>query len=413
MDRCLLKCESSVPIGRFVAHRSARELDGKATALPDTAPEDSSSRWPRTVALVHDFFGVRGGAERVAFELARIFPEANIYTSVLDFCMLPADVRRERVRTSALLSVLIRPRRYRLLLPALPLYFGHLDLRTYDLVISSSIAFSKAVRTQPEALHVCYCYTPNRYAWDLETYLVGSGLPAPIRQAARAYRPWLKRWDLSVARHPDHYIAVSRATQARIRDIYGCPSTVVNPFVDAARSHLTTTNEGFLLCVGRLVGYKRIDLAMGAAESLGLTLKVVGNGPAAATLRRRAGPRTEFLGNVPDESVRDLYARCGLVVIPGVEDFSLVALEAMAAGKPVVAFDGGGVKDSVEHMRTGILFSTQDETSLSEAILTALRMSWDSDAIRRHSMHFNRQRFRAELLAAIEVARREKFGSAT
>lgn len=373
---------------------------------------EENRRWPRSVALVHDFFGVRGGAEQIAFELARIFPQADMYTSILDVRTLPEDLMGRRIRTSSVLGFVIKPRHYRYLLPALPFYFGRLDLRAYDLVVSSSVAFSKAVLTRQQALHVCYCYTPNRYAWDLDSYLGGSGLPAAAAMAARAFRPWLKRWDLRVARRPDHYIAVSRATQARIREVYGRSSSVVNPFVDSARIRSSEADDGFLLCVGRLVGYKRMDIAIAAAENLGLPLKVVGSGPAGAALRKQAGECTELLGGVSDEAVRDLYSRCSMVLLPGVEDFSLVALEAMAFGKPVVAFDAGGVKDSVQHLRTGLLFSPQDQAGLSRAIQAVAATTWDHDVIRRRAMDFSRDRFRAEFLAAVEEARRQKFGSA-
>jgi glycosyltransferase involved in cell wall biosynthesis len=384
-----------------------------ATEEEHSIAEKLDRPWPRNVALVHDFFGVRGGAELMAFELARIYPQADVYTSVVNLDTLPADVGTKRVRPSAALGLVVKPSQYRYLLPILPFYFGRLDLRGYDLVISSSIAFSKAVRTSPNAVHICYCYTPNRYAWDLETYLAGSGLPSVVALGARLLRPWLQQWDLRAARRPDLYIAVSRVTQERIREIYGRPSSVVNPFVDTTRLSFSVTGDGFLLSVGRLVGYKRMDLAIAAAERLGLTIKVVGSGPAASYLRRRAGPKTELLGQVPDEQMRDLYARCTLVVIPGLEDFSLVALEAMATGKPVVAFDGGGVKDSVEHMKTGFLFSAQDETSLCQAIQATLAITWDPEIIRRRAMSFSPERFRAEFLAAVEVARRDKFGSAS
>lgn len=355
----------------------------------------------RRTAIVHDFFGVYGGAERVATEIARIFPDAPIYTSVAEISVLPSDFPVDRLRVSPLGLLPGSARNYRLLLPVLPSYFSHLDLRQYDLVISSSVAFAKAVRTRRDARHISYCYTPNRYAWDLDTYLDTSGMPLWTQWGARGMRPWLRRWDRKMGQRPDVIVAISRAVQARIRCAYGRTSELIHPFIRLEDFQAGGSDGGYLLVVSRLLSYKRLDLAIKAANRLRLPLKVVGHGPAEKPLRSIAGPTVEFLGHVPDNMVRQLHAHSSLFLFPGVDDFGIAPLEAMASGKPVVAFAKGGVLDTILDGTTGLLFHEQTEDAVTNAVRSALAQKWDPLAIRRRAAEFDVARFRQQLLALV------------
>ena len=239
--------------------------------------------------IVHDFFIQDGGAERCAIEFSRLLPTAVIETTFFDAERFGDRIDSERVRTWPLQRLFGPTARFRMLLPLYPVWFSLRDLRDQDVVLSSSVAFSKGVRTARSAVHVSYVYTPMRYAWDLDTYLAGSSLSLPARVASRTIRPLLRRWD--IATRPDVIVAISETVRDRISETWGHRvDEVIYPPVDTSEIAVSSSDDGFLLVAARLLAYRRIGLAVEAATQAGRELVVVGEGPERARLERLAGP---------------------------------------------------------------------------------------------------------------------------
>lgn len=350
-------------------------------------------------AIVHDFFVQDGGAERVALELAAMFPEADVFTTFFDAERFRDRLDPSRVHTWPLQRVLGIPTGFRSLLPLYPAWFSWLDLRAYDVVISSSVAFTHAVRTRNDARHLVYVHTPMRYAWDLDRYLADSSTGGLKRFGARLARTPLQRWDRWASRKPDVLIANSATVQTRIRHRWGRSADVVYPPVPTDEIPVGDRDDGFLLVAARLLGYRRIDLVVDAASRLRRDLVVVGDGPEMAKLRDRAGPTTRFEGHVSRDRLVALMRSCHAYVVPGVEDFGIAPVEAMAAGKPVIAFADGGVAESVIEGETGVFFREQTVESLVRAIEHADERAWDVARIRGRAMRFSADAFRAGIEA--------------
>ena len=345
----------------------------------------------RSAALVHDFFIQDGGAERCAVEFARLLPTATIETSFFDSDRFADRIDPSRVRTWPLQRVLGPTRHFRALLPMYPIWFMTRDLRDHDLVLSSSVAFCKSVRTRRDAVHVSYVYTPMRYAWDLDMYLAGSSLSLPSRIAARTIRPVLRRWDVLTARRAGIVVAISETVRERIRTAWGREAdAVIYPPVDTAEIPISDRDDGFLLVAARLLAYRRVDLAVAAATRLGRELVVVGDGPERGNLQAGAGPSVRFLGQVDRAILLDLFGRCHAYLVPGEEDFGIAPVEAMAAGKPVVALRAGGVRETVVEGVTGTFFDAPERESLIEAIESLDRLGLDRDVIRSRAEEFDR-----------------------
>ncbi len=353
-------------------------------------------------AVVHDFFIQDGGAERCAIEFASLVPSATIETTFFDAARFGGSIDPARVRTWPLQRLFGPTPQFRALLPLYPVWFSTRDLRRHPLVISSSIAFAKAVRTAPSALHIAYVYTPMRYAWDLDEYLEGSSLGPAARFGARVIRPVLRRWDVATSRRPDVIVAISATVQRRIAAVWGRESRIIFPPVDVAAIPPSDRDDGFLLVAARMLAYRRLDLAVMAATSLERELVVVGDGPERARLRSIAGPTVRFLGRVDRSTLLDLFARCHAYVVPGVEDFGIAPVEAMAAGKPVVAFRGGGVTETVVEGKTGVFFDRPEPSSLAAAIEDVERLAVDRAAIHAHADAFDTRVFRSRWRSLFE-----------
>jgi glycosyltransferase involved in cell wall biosynthesis len=333
-----------------------------------------------------------GGAEHCAIELSRLFPAAQVHTTFFDEPTFSGRIDPARVDVWPLQG-LLGGRRFRSLLPLYPLYFSTLDLRRAELVVSSSVAFAKAVRTNPASLHISYVYTPMRYAWDLDGYLRGSSYPFAARAAARLLRPGLAAWDRVTARGPDVIVADSESVRARIRRYWRRDAEVIHPPVTVDEFELSRRDDGFLLVASRLLAYRRLDLAISAARALGRQLVVVGNGPERMRLERDAGPTVRFTGHLPRVELVELFARCHAYLLPGEEDFGIAPVEAMAAGKPVIAFGRGGATETVVDGVTGVLFKNQSVAGVADAIERLDSLSLDPATIREHARRFDRQVF--------------------
>lgn len=348
------------------------------------------------VALVHDWLVSAGGAERVLGVLHRLFPEAPIYTSVVDRAKLWPDLQDATIRTSFLQRFAPARANFRSMLPLYPFAFRGFDLSGYDLVISSSSAFAKGVRLKPSTMHVCYCYTPMRFAWWFDDYIEHEALPSIVKLAAAALAAALRRWDRRAASRVDLLIAISREVQARISSVYDMESVVLYPPVSTRRFAPVHPSlvEPYFLVVSRLVPYRRVDLAIQAAQAADVPLLIIGDGPDRPRLERLAGRHpVSFLGTLPDETVARAMARCTATVTPGVEDFGLVPLEANAAGRPAIGPDMGGTRETIIDGVTGMRFAAGDSRSLAHAMTAVRGHAWSTTTLTHHAASYSELSF--------------------
>jgi glycosyltransferase involved in cell wall biosynthesis len=356
------------------------------------------------VALVHDWLtGMRGG-EKVLRSLLRMFPDADIFTLLHVKGSVAAEIEARPIHTSFVQRLPGVARHYRRYLPLFPAAIGSLDLSGYDLVISSSHCVAKGAKRGQDALHVCYCFTPMRYVWDRYDDYFGPGkLGIPARWIVPHVAEALRAWDVATAARVDHFVADSRYVAGRIRRYYGRESEVILPAVD---SEWFTPGDGgggdYDLIVSALAPYKRIELALEAYRGTGRRLKVAGTGPEAERLRALAPPEAEFLGWVDDAALRDLYRGCRAVIMPGVEDFGIVPLEAMACGRPAVVFAEGGGSETVIHGETGVVFEEPTPASLRAAIDSLQGISFNTLALRARAEAHSQAAFEARFRAFVE-----------
>jgi glycosyltransferase involved in cell wall biosynthesis len=358
------------------------------------------------VAIVHDYLNQRGGAEKVAEVFSRMFPAAPVYTSVYDADAMGDYWRGVEVRTSFMQALASRVDRAKALLPLYPLAFESFDLAGYDLVLSSSSTFAKGVITRPETCHVCYCYTPTRFAWMYQEYIGRQPFGLGVRVVLPAVVAPLRVWDFAAAQRPDHMIGISKTVSRRIEKFYRRSAPVIEPPIEMKAYEPSQEQVDFLLVVARLAAYKRIDIAVEACSRIGARLIVVGDGPDRAALQRMAGPTVNFAGRLSDAEVRKLLSTCRAVLWPGEEDFGLVPVEAQASGRPVIAYGAGGAAETVVDGQTGILFKPQTTDALIKAVQRFESMTFNADMLRQNAERFDEPRFvkrmGAELASALE-----------
>jgi glycosyltransferase involved in cell wall biosynthesis len=353
------------------------------------------------VAVTHEWLTVPGGSEQVVEEILRIFPDAELFTSIYDPDPWPPIIAERPVHASLLDRLPGARRRYALLLPMMNRAFASFDLSGFDLVISSNHACAKNVTPPRGALHVCYCHTPMRYAWE-SRFLAGEKLPSAARVGARLLLPRLRRQDFAAAQRPHAIVANSRAVAERVARYWKRAAHVIHPPVDVGRFlHIPRTPGDYYLALGRVVPYKRVDLAVAACGHLARPVKVAGDGRALLDARRAAGPEAQFLGRVPDADVPGLFANARALLFPAEEDFGIVPVEAMAAGLPVIAYAVGGARDSVIDGETGVLFSEQTVDSLAAAIRRFESQRFHEPELRRRAGAFEASRFREQFAALI------------
>ncbi|HSJ95285.1 MAG TPA: glycosyltransferase [Gaiellaceae bacterium] len=362
-------------------------------------------------AIVHDWFQGFHGAERVVEAMrAGLFADGNepdVFTFQAARELLPAELAariRQESRLANLPGIRQRghdPGRWRMLLPLMPGYFRRLDLDAYDTVVASSHACAIHARPREGALHVCYCYTPIRYAWLPETEARRARGPAAL--GLRAARGWLRRKDLEASRRPDGYIAISEAVRERIRTAYGRDAAVVHPPVDVDDFDPHAEKEpGHFLWAHRLVAYKQPQVVAEAFRGLPHRLTMVGVGPLADELRRDLPPNVELRGWVSREELARLYERASGFIHVGEEDFGITMVEALAAGAPVVALARGGALDIVRPDEDGVLVERADPASVREAVERIAARDWDRDALAARAAEFSRERFLSRMLETIE-----------
>jgi len=373
------------------------------------------------VAIIADWLPTYGGAEHVVAAFHALWPCSPIFTTVAS-CKHLGPLADADIRTSPILqSVYCLTRRHQYLLPWMPRALERIDLRGFDVVLSSSHAVAKGVILPPESVHVSYCHTPMRYAWEMEEeYLRDFRIRGWLRRLVKAELKRLRRWDLANSRRVDHFIANSAETQVRIRRIYGRDSVVIHPpveekFFETPLPETPTLNPNpspYFLALGRLVPYKRFDLLIELANKLKLPLKIGGTGGDAPRLKRLAGPTVAFLGYVEDRELPSLYANAECLLFPQVEDAGIVPLEAQASGVPVIAFARGGILDVLKNRETGLLVPEQTVDAFAAAVQEFRTITWDRPTIRRAAERFSRanfqQRIREEVIAAYERFRVRK-----
>ena len=359
------------------------------------------------VALIHDWLtGMRGG-EKVLEVLCELYPGADLFTLVHVPGSVSPTIERLKPRTSVLQRLPGIARYYRYCLPLFPMVIEQFDLDKYDLVISTSHCAAKAVVKTGRARHLCYCFTPMRYAWDqFDAYFDKGRVGTLGHRVLRPVLGALARWDAATAGRADRYVAISHHVASRIRRYYNRDAIVIYPPVDTAYYCPDgTTPEPFLLIVSALVPYKRIDVAIEASLLSGVPLRIVGDGPERDRLVKLATTRhadVEFLGAISDDEVRGLYRRAAAVLLPGEEDFGIVPVEAQACGRPVIALARGGALETVIDGVTGVLVQEPTPPAFAEGIARARQLSFDSEAIRAHAITFDRAVFARTIQDTIE-----------
>jgi glycosyltransferase involved in cell wall biosynthesis len=354
------------------------------------------------LALVHDWLNHLWGAEDVLETLVGMYDEAPIYTSIYWRAGMPTIYREWDIRTSWMDRLPGIYRHHQPYLPLYPLAFGRLDLSAYPMVLSNKSGFCHGIRTGANTTHICYCLTPTRYVWRYEEYAARETLPSTVRLMLTPLIRWLRRWDYQAAQRVDHFIAISTEVQARIRLYYDRDSTIIFPPVDTQRFSLAERHDDYFLIVSRLIPYRRIDLAVRAFNRLGLPLVIAGVGHDREVLEAMANSNITFLGYVPDADLPDLFRRCRAYVLSGDEDFGIAPVQAMAAGRPVIAYAAGGALDTVIPGETGLHFKELTPESLAAALQQFEDLSFDSTVIRRHAERFDRSNFEHKLRTFVQ-----------
>ncbi len=355
------------------------------------------------VALVHDWLtGMRGG-EKCLEVLCELFPDAPIYTLLHNKGSMSPVIESKRIVTSFIDRLPAKKKQYRKYLPLFPFAVAQFDLSEYDLVISTSHAVVKNVKVRNGAVHICYCFTPMRYVWDMYEQYFGKGKAGVMTRAAmKIIAPMLRWWDVKTSSHVTYFVAISEEVRKRIRRHYSREAEMIYPPVDTEQFQLSETDEDFYLIVSALVPYKRVDLAVEAFNANGKKLIIAGTGPESEKLKVMAKPNIEFLGWQSDDELAQLYGRCRALIFPGVEDFGIVPLEAQASGKPVIAFGQGGALETIVEGKTGLFFRRQTAESLQEMIQQSSLIKFNPPEIRRHALQFSRSNFQHKIKQSID-----------
>ncbi len=355
------------------------------------------------IALVHDYLVQYGGAERVLECFSELFPYAPIYTLVYDKKAMHGVFEEKNIQTSYLQKIPFASKQHRLFPPLMPSAIEQFDFSKYDIVLSDSASFAKGIITGPETLHICYMHTPMRYAWDdCQKYTADFGFPSFVKRLVPFVMNYIRLWDKLSSDRVDKFIANSNFVSKRIKKYYGKDSEVINPPVSVNNFSISDNQKDYFLMVGRLIAYKRHDIAIQAFNKLGLPLKIIGRGPEMKRLQKMAGPNIEFLGRVPDAELPKYYSECQAFVFPQEEDFGIVAIEAFASGRPIVAFRGGDIIEHMEEGKMGVFFEKQTPEKIIEAVQKFKMMVFEKNYIRTKSLPFDKEIFKGKIKEYVE-----------
>lgn len=378
------------------------------------------------IALVHDYLVQYGGAERVLECFTELFPYAPIHTLVYNKELMHGVFEGKNIRTSFIQKFPFAKVRHRIFPQFMPMAIEQFDFSDYDIVLSDSSSYAKGIITGPETLHICYMHTPMRYAWDdCHKYVSDFNFPRLIKKFIPFVMNYIRIWDRVSADRVDRLIANSNFVAKRIKKYYKRDCIVIHPPVNVddfyvshergdpprlgvnANRPASTANRGereagYFLMVGRLLAYKRHDIAIEAFNKLGLPLKIIGRGPELKKLQKIAGPTIEFLGRVPDEKIADYYAKCRAFIFPQEEDFGIVAIEAMASGRPIIAYRAGDIAENMDEDKVGIFFDAQTPEDIAGAVEKFRDLDYDPDYIRGKSKKFDKVIFKARIKDYVE-----------
>jgi glycosyltransferase involved in cell wall biosynthesis len=363
----------------------------------------SISDRPLRIALVHDWLtGMRGG-EKCLEVMCELFPDAPIYTLLHVKGAMSPMIESKTIHTSFLQRFPFVEQKYRMYLPLFPFAIEAFDFSAYDLLISTSHCVAKGAKPRSNALHVCYCFTPMRYVYEMYDEYFGKGQAGiATRMAMKIAAPLLRAWDKKTAGRVHHFVAISEHVRQRILRHYGREAEIIFPPVDTARFQASRKDEGYYVIVSALVPYKKVDLAVKAFNKIGARLIIVGKGPDEEKLRRIAKPNVEFAGWKSDDELASLYAGCTALVFPGEEDFGIVPLEAMASGKAVIAYGKGGALETLQDGISGVFFYEQTVEALESAVSKAVQMRFDPEKIRNRALQFSRGIYKDAMKQFIE-----------
>ncbi len=357
------------------------------------------------LVLVHDWLNQIGGAEDVLETLVEMYPQSPIYTSIYWREKMPVHWQDWDLHTLWINQLPLIHQKHQAYLLFYPLAWRGLNLGNYDVVLTNKSGFCHGVKIGPSTMHICYCLAPTRYVWQYDAYMQRENIPKPIQFALRPMMQLVKRWDYQAAQRVHHFIAISTDIQQRIKQFYNRDSEIIFPPVEAAeRFQPAPKSDDYFLSVGRLIPYKRVDLIVEACTRLNLPLKVAGKGRDLDRLQAMAGPTIEFLGYVPDEDLPDLFAHAKAFVFPGFEDFGITPVQSQAAGRPVIAYKGGGALDTVIEGKTGVFFETQTVESLIQVLQDFDANDYNPMDCREHALKFDTSIFKQKLSSTIERA---------
>ncbi|MBU1151841.1 glycosyltransferase [Patescibacteria group bacterium] len=356
------------------------------------------------IALVFDWMTTPGGAEKVNLVLHEMFPKAPIFTSIYNPQTLKG-FENAGINTSFIQKMPFAKKKHQLYLGMMPYAYELFDLSEFDIVISSSHSCAKGIITKPNTMHVCYCHSPMRYAWDnWHSYIREYKMNPIIKFFAKRHLHKIRLWDRLSADRVDHYIANSSLTKKRIGKYYGKNSKVIHPMVEMKNFETDKKSKGYFLAVGRLIPYKKFDLIVKAFNELKLPIKIAGTGIMEEDLKAMANDNIDFLGYVSDEKLQELYSECEALIFPQVEDFGIIPLEAMASGKPVIAYKEGGALDTIIENKTGIFFTEQNSNNLKKAVQEYLdnKQKFSKQEIIEHAKEFDTETFQKNLINFLE-----------
>ncbi|MBX4190075.1 glycosyltransferase [Candidatus Parcubacteria bacterium] len=354
------------------------------------------------IALVHEYLNQFGGAERMLQVLCDLFPHAPIYTLIYDEKATRGLFKNRTIKTSFLQKFPFSKSHHQLFPVLMPLAVEQFDFSEFDIVISISASFAKGIITKPSTRHVSYYLTPPRFLWDgSQKFIEEFGYPALMKKVIPVFISYLRIWDHDAASRADEFWSISDFVNKRVKKYYNQDSTVIYPPVQLDQFQVSNTIGQYFFMVGRLVSYKKFNIAVKAFTKLGLPLKIAGVGPELKNLKKIAGPNIEFLGMVSDQELATLYSQAQALIFPQEEDFGIVPLESMASGRPVIAYRGGGAIETIVNGVTGIFFDQQHELSLIEAVQKFNQKDFDSTACRKQAELFSVETFKQNILQVL------------
>ena len=357
------------------------------------------------IALVHEYLNQYGGAERVLQVLCEMFPDAPIYTLIYDERATGGVFKDKEIHTSFIQNVPFSKKHHRVFPLLMPVAMEQFDFSYYDLVISNAHSFAKGIITKPYTKHISYCMTPTRFLWDdSHKYISEFKYKWPVKKLLPFFLAYLRIWDKEAALRVDEFVANSNFVKKRIKKYYGRDAKVIYPPVEVDKFHISKEQDDYFLIIGRLVPYKRFDLAIKVFNAIEKPLKIIGDGPERKNLEKIARStnaqgrsNVEFLGLISDYKIPEIYSKAQAIIFPQEEDFGIVPLEAMASGRPVIAYRGGGALETVIENETGIFFDEQTEIDLAQAVGRYYQTDWNPEKIREHALKFDKPVFKQKI----------------